>query len=67
MIELTLRQTQPDEAFLQPVTIEITMTTGKRRVIVTPKDKETILTIRSAEPQTIVVDPDEAILKEIVN
>jgi aminopeptidase N len=67
MIELTLRQAQPDEAFLQPVAIEITTATGKRRVIVTPKDKETVLTVRSADPETMLIDPDETILKEVVN
>ncbi|MEO8043142.1 MAG: M1 family metallopeptidase, partial [Acidobacteriota bacterium] len=67
MIELTLRQTQVDEAFLQPVTLEIKTKAGKRRVAITPKDKETIVRIRSAVPQTIVVDPDDAILKEVVD
>ncbi|MEO8573082.1 MAG: M1 family metallopeptidase [Pyrinomonadaceae bacterium] len=67
MIELTLRQMQSDEAFMQPVTVEVTTSTGKRRVVITPKDKETIITVRSSDPEALIVDPDEAILKEVVN
>ena len=67
MIGLTLRQTQADEAFLQAVTVEIKTKTGKRRFRIMPKDKEAFLTIRSGNPEAIVVDPDEAILKEVVD
>jgi len=67
VVELTLRQMQPDEAFLMPVTIEMQTKTGKRRVIIKPEGKETILTIKSARPDVMVVDPDDAILKEVVD
>ena len=66
MVELILRQMQPDEAFLMPVTIEIRTKTGKRRVSIKPVGKETILKIRSSRPDVILIDPDEAILKEVV-
>jgi aminopeptidase N len=66
-IELTLDQKQDDEAFLQPVVIEITTKRGVRRVVMTPKDKTVSLSLASAAPVKIVVDPDEAILKEVVN
>ena len=65
-IEITLRQTQIDEAFLQPVTLEIVTNKAAQRVTVTPTGKETTVKIRSAKPKKIVVDPDEFILKEVV-
>ena len=64
---LTLRQTQPDGAFLQPVTLEIQTNSGKRRVTLTPTGKETTITVRNPEPKAIIIDPDEFILKEVVN
>jgi aminopeptidase N len=66
-LAITLRQTQPDEAFLQPVTVEIVTGKGARRVTIEPDDKETTVKVKSAKPKKIVVDPDEFILKEIVN
>jgi hypothetical protein len=67
MIELTLTQKQDDEAFLQPVTVEIGTKAGIKRVTITPKAKETSVSVRSAKPTKIVIDPDEAILKEVLN
>jgi aminopeptidase N len=67
VVELILRQMQPDEAFLMPVTVEIRTKTGKRRVIIKPAGKETILRIKSARPDVVVVDPNDAILKEVVD
>lgn len=66
-LELTLRQTQADEAFLQPVVVEITTAKGVSRVKISPKDKETSITIKSAQPKKIVVDPDGFILKEVID
>jgi aminopeptidase N len=66
-IAITLRQTQPDEAFLQPVTLEIVTGKGAQRVTVTPGDKEETVRVKSAKPKKITVDPDEFILKEVVN
>src|SRR4030095_11786404 len=67
MIELTLRQTQTDEPFLQPVKVEIRTKAGSRRVSITPRDKETSISVRSDNPEQIIVDPDDAILKEVVD
>jgi aminopeptidase N len=66
-IAITLKQMQPDDAFRQPVTIEIVTGKGTQRVTMTPKDKETTLTVKSAKPKKLVVDPDEFILKEVVD
>ena len=67
VVELTLRQMQSDEAFLMPVTIEVHTGTVKRRVTINPRGKVTILNIRSARPELMVIDPDEVILKEVVD
>ena len=66
IIDVKLVQSQPDEAFLMPVTIEIITKTGTKRLSVTPRSKELKLRIRSADPTKIVVDPDDFILKEVV-
>jgi aminopeptidase N len=65
-LELTLKQTQDDEAFLVPVTIEITTKKNVRRIKILPDRKETTMKIQTAKPTKIVIDPDDFILKEIV-
>jgi aminopeptidase N len=67
MIEITVAQTQDDEAFLQPVTIEVISAAGKRRFQVVPTGKEAKITVRSPKPERIIVDPNESILKEVAN
>jgi aminopeptidase N len=67
MIELTLLQLQEEEAFLQPVVVEIVSAKGKQRVIVQPNSKETNIKIKGQPPSTVIIDPDESILKEIAN
>lgn len=66
-LEITLKQTQEDEVFLQLVTIEIITNNGSQRVIMTPTGKETVSKFKIAKPKRIVIDPDEIILKEVVN
>jgi aminopeptidase N len=66
-IELKLDQSQPDEAFLMPVTVEITTARGKRRVRVTPTGKTTLMKVQSLKPAKIIIDPDEFILKEVIS
>lgn len=66
-LEITLKQTQEDEAFLQPVTLEIITNKGSQRVVITPTGKETVAKFKSVKPKRIVIDPDEVILKEVVN
>jgi aminopeptidase N len=65
-IALTLRQTQPDEAFLQSVVVEIVTEKDKQRVTIEPKSKETTLTVKSRTPAGLIIDPDEQILKEVI-
>ena len=64
-LELTLKQLQDDEAFLVPVTIEITTKKNVRRVKLVPEGKETSLRIHITKPSKIAIDPDDFILKEI--
>ncbi len=66
-LEITIKQLQTDDAFLQPMTIEIITNKGAQRVTITPTDKETTVKVKSAKPKRIVVDPDEFILKEVVS
>jgi len=65
-IALTLRQNQSDEAFLQPVTVEIKTSKGSQRITINPADKETTIKVKTARPTQIVIDPDDFILKEVV-
>ena len=65
-IGINLEQTQPDDAFLMPVTLEIVTAKGSSKVKITPTGKQSSLRIKSAKPSRIVVDPDEFILKEVV-
>jgi aminopeptidase N len=65
-IEVKLEQTQADDAFLMPVTLEIVTAKGSNEVKITPTGKQSSLRIKSAKPSRIVVDPDEFILKEVV-
>jgi aminopeptidase N len=67
MIEITLLQAQDDEAFLQPVIVEVASKAGKRRFQIEPDGKEAKITVRSPMPERITVDPDDSILKELVN
>ena len=67
VIEITLAQTHDDEAFLQPVTVEVISSAGKRRFQIVPTGKDAKITVRSPKPERITVDPDESILKEVVD
>jgi aminopeptidase N len=66
-IELKLEQSQPDEAFLLPVTLELQTAGGKRRVQMTPAGKTSLMRLRSAKPARIIIDPDAFILKEVIS
>ena len=65
-IDIKLQQTQPDDAFLTPVTLEVVTAKGAKRIKIVPTGKESSMRIRSAQPRRIVVDPDEFILKEVI-
>lgn len=64
---LTLGQMQTDEPFLQPVTLLVRTASGERRVVITPTGKSTEMVINASAIQSVIVDPDENILKEVVN
>ena len=64
---LTLKQVQTGEVFLDPVTIEIASGPAKKRVTMHPKDKlETLSLTFKGPPNSLVVDPDGSLLKEVV-
>lgn len=65
-IEIKLTQTQADEAFLMPVTLEIVTVRGRKRVKITPTGKEATLKVAIAVPKKITIDPDDVILNEEV-
>lgn len=65
-LEIKLSQTQADDAFLMPVTLEIVTAKGAKRVKITPDGKEATLKLNSAKPKKITVDPDDVILNEVV-
>jgi aminopeptidase N len=66
-IELKLDQSQPDDAFLMPVTLEIATGKIKKRVIMTPDNKSSTMKIQGTAPSKITIDPDNFILKEVIS
>ncbi len=63
-----LDQVQPGDAFLDPVTIEFTVNGKAERTTIYPKGKSTTSTVRlAANPSAVKIDPDEALLKEVVS
>ena len=65
---ISLRQVQPGDAFLDPVTIEITTNDGKKlRQTIIPKSKLESAQVDVKLPITEVqIDPDDNLLKEVV-
>jgi aminopeptidase N len=68
MSAITLRQVQPGEAFLDPVTLEITTADGRKlRQTITPKSKSESAQIGvNLAVKDIQIDPDDNLLKEVV-
>jgi aminopeptidase N len=67
MLNIHLRQTQTEAPFLTPLPIEIVTARGAQRVLLKPVDRETNLRIPLlSKPTDVRVDPDEAVLKELV-
>ena len=62
----TLGQEQPGEAFTDPITVELKGATA-RRFVIRPAGKVAVIVVRSGRTKGVVVDPDEIILKEMVN
>jgi len=64
-VKLTLKQKQVMDAFTNSIPVEITTPLGKQRIVLKPKSKQTIKTIRlDAAPSTIRLDPENTVLKE---
>jgi len=64
---LTLKQTQPEGVFSDPVPIEVTAGNEKKRVTIYPRSKLEKMSLRFARgPVTIRVDPDNTLLKEVL-
>ena len=66
-LRLELRQVQPGNAFLDPLPIRITTSRGSREIVLKPRGKQLIDTIRLDEqPTRIEVDPHNTLLDEAV-
>jgi aminopeptidase N len=66
-LRLTLRQTQTQPAFRNNVPVTITTTRGSQTVILKPVAKQTVKEVRlSAAPTRVQLDPDNHILKEVI-
>lgn len=67
LFRVTINQTQDGEAFLDPVPIEIVVNGQKINRTIYPKSKLASLTIRlSGKPTSTKLDPNETLLKEVV-
>ncbi len=64
-VRLVLRQLQTEPAFPNPLPIDITMSSGKRRIVLKPTGKQTIEEVKLNEaPSSVNIDPDNTVLKE---
>jgi aminopeptidase N len=64
---LTLKQTQPEGVFPDPVPIEVTVGNETKRITIYPKSKLEKESLRFARgPVAIRVDPDDTLLKEVL-
>ena len=63
---ISLKQLQPDQAFLDPVTIEVITGGVKKRLVIKPTGKLTLKSFPLKQaPSEVRFDPDENLLKEI--
>ena len=67
-LTITLKQTQPGEAFLDPVPVEIDNGITKQQVMIWPRDKiaTTKVSIKGSKAATLRLDPNDTLLKEVV-
>ncbi|HEX8889518.1 MAG TPA: M1 family metallopeptidase [Pyrinomonadaceae bacterium] len=66
-LTINLRQTQADEAFLTPLTVEMITAKGAQRMTLKPTGKESSMHIPLAsKPTDVRIDPDDFVLKELV-
>ncbi len=67
LLRVTISQIQNGNAFLDPIPIEVVVNGQKIERIIYPKSKLAALTIRlSGKPTSKEVDPDETLLKEVI-
>ena len=65
-LTITLKQTQSGDAFLDPVPIEITSGSEKKRIVIRPEGKIATARVRiGGGPPSIEIDPDGTLLKEL--
>jgi len=67
-VTITLNQTQAADPFLDPVPVElVTRGFGTSRVMITPTGRTTTAQFTFVrQPETVTLDPDETLLREIV-
>ena len=67
-VTVHLSQLQPEDAFLDPVPVEFTVSGEKVRRTITPTGKSTEVAIQlPANPSAVIIDPGETLLKEVVS
>jgi aminopeptidase N len=69
-LTITVRQTQSDEAFLDPIPIDIVIGNGlgTNRVVITPSGKIATKELTfTRKPDAVRFDPDETLLKEVAS
>ncbi len=68
-LELTIRQTQQDQPYVMPVDIRITLASGKDTTVTVEneRDEQTYRIKLNALPVTVDLDPEEWILRDVVN
>jgi aminopeptidase N len=64
-LTIVVKQTQSDEAFLDPVPVEIRNGETKQRITISPKGKLTSVRVHTKGQPSIQIDPDGTLLKEV--
>jgi aminopeptidase N len=66
-LNIAVKQTQSDEAFLTPLAVEIVMQgSAAKRELIRPTGKEALATFSlPRRPEAVRIDPDDFVLKEI--
>src|SRR6266581_2296831 len=67
LLTITLQQTQPGDVFLDPVPVVIDFDGGARHELIKPTGKSASQQFSLvSRPQSVQIDPDETILKEVI-
>jgi aminopeptidase N len=68
LVTITLKQTQPGPAYLDPVPVTVTSEGKTTRITIQPKTKTASAQLRVGQvPISIQIDPDSTLLKEVVS